>query len=194
MPNAPRGRRRGGGVDRLGIGSQPHSSAGRATMFDDLSTPPDLLAAKQQMLEKDYARAGNRDTWTLHAMARVPRTIRPRRGQSVCRQCPADRPRADDQPAYIVALMTEMLCLTGAERVLEIGTGSGYQTAVLAGNHPRSLSVERIEALSPGRRGPRRTGPCKHHADRRRRHAGLPASRALRPDSRHGRRSEIPRG
>ena len=42
-------------------------------MLDDFSTPPDLLAAKQQMIQKDLRGRGIRDEWTLHAMARVPR-------------------------------------------------------------------------------------------------------------------------
>jgi protein-L-isoaspartate(D-aspartate) O-methyltransferase len=49
---------------------------------------------------------------------------------------------------YIVALMTEMLGLKGAERVLEIGTGSGYQTAVLAELAAEVFTVERLPGLS----------------------------------------------
>ena len=49
---------------------------------------------------------------------------------------------------YIVARMTELLELTGTERVLEIGAGSGYQTAVLALLARRVYSVERIESLA----------------------------------------------
>lgn len=49
---------------------------------------------------------------------------------------------------YIVALMTECLQLKGIERVLEIGTGSGYQTAILAEFTREVYTVERIEKLS----------------------------------------------
>ena len=49
---------------------------------------------------------------------------------------------------YIVALMTQALALRGDERVLEIGTGSGYQTAVLAELAGEVVSIERYEALS----------------------------------------------
>lgn len=49
---------------------------------------------------------------------------------------------------YIVALMTEALELTGKEKVLEIGTGSGYQTAILAALVERVFSIERIAALA----------------------------------------------
>ena len=48
---------------------------------------------------------------------------------------------------YIVALMTQLLALKGDEKVLEIGTGSGYQTAVLATLARKVYSLERIEAL-----------------------------------------------
>jgi len=49
---------------------------------------------------------------------------------------------------YIVALMTELCELTGNEKVLEIGTGSGYQTAILAECAKEVFSIERIPALS----------------------------------------------
>jgi protein-L-isoaspartate(D-aspartate) O-methyltransferase len=49
---------------------------------------------------------------------------------------------------YIVALMTEALALTGKEKVLEIGTGSGYQTAILAQLADRVCSIERIASLA----------------------------------------------
>jgi len=51
---------------------------------------------------------------------------------------------------YIVALMTESLCLSGTEKVLEIGTGSGYQTAILAEIVKEVYSIERIPALAEG--------------------------------------------
>ena len=49
---------------------------------------------------------------------------------------------------YMVAVMTERLGLTGSERVLEIGTGSGYQTAVLAECAREVYTIERVEALA----------------------------------------------
>ncbi len=49
---------------------------------------------------------------------------------------------------YIVALMTELLQLTGKEKILEIGTGSGYQTAILAELSAKVYSVERIALLA----------------------------------------------
>ncbi|HAJ25937.1 MAG TPA: protein-L-isoaspartate O-methyltransferase, partial [Syntrophus sp. (in: bacteria)] len=53
---------------------------------------------------------------------------------------------------YIVALMTAALNLTGKEKVLEIGTGSGYQTAILAELAERVFSIERIASLAAGAR------------------------------------------
>jgi protein-L-isoaspartate(D-aspartate) O-methyltransferase len=49
---------------------------------------------------------------------------------------------------YIVALMTSLLALTGREKVLEIGTGSGYQTAILAEIARRVCSIERLPRLA----------------------------------------------
>jgi len=49
---------------------------------------------------------------------------------------------------YVVALMTELLELTGTEKVLEIGTGSGYQTAILATLADRVCTAERIRPLA----------------------------------------------
>lgn len=48
---------------------------------------------------------------------------------------------------YMVAMMTQSLALTGSERVLEIGTGSGYQTAILAELSKEVFTIERIEGL-----------------------------------------------
>ncbi|OGW29662.1 MAG: protein-L-isoaspartate O-methyltransferase, partial [Nitrospinae bacterium RIFCSPLOWO2_12_FULL_47_7] len=48
---------------------------------------------------------------------------------------------------YVVGLMTEALRLTGKERILEIGTGSGYQTAVLAELAERVFTIERIKSI-----------------------------------------------
>jgi len=60
---------------------------------------------------------------------------------------PIDRQQTISQP-YIVALMSEALALTGKEKVLEIGTGSGYQTAVLAELAEQVFTIERLAALA----------------------------------------------
>jgi protein-L-isoaspartate(D-aspartate) O-methyltransferase len=60
---------------------------------------------------------------------------------------PIDRHQTISQP-YIVALMSEAMELSGKEKVLEIGSGSGYQTAILAELAERVFSVERIASLA----------------------------------------------
>jgi protein-L-isoaspartate(D-aspartate) O-methyltransferase len=60
---------------------------------------------------------------------------------------PIDRQQTISQP-YMVALMSEAMALTGNEKVLEIGTGSGYQTAILAELAEWVFSIERIAVLA----------------------------------------------
>src|SRR4030042_1693443 len=76
-----------------------------------------------------------RDKRVLSAMGRVPRELFiPASSRSLAYEdipLPIGHGQTISQP-YIVALMTEALGLTGAEKVLEIGTGSGYQAALLA--------------------------------------------------------------
>jgi protein-L-isoaspartate(D-aspartate) O-methyltransferase len=64
---------------------------------------------------------------------------------------PIGRQQTISQP-YINALMSEAMELTGREKVLEIGTGSGYQTALLAELAERVFSIERIAMLATGAR------------------------------------------
>ncbi len=91
------------------------------------------------------------DRRVLEAMARVPRErFVPRESEG---QAYEDRPlpigygQTISQP-YIVALMTEKLELTGDENVLELGTGSGYQTAILAELVRQVVTTERLPALT----------------------------------------------
>ena len=111
----------------------------------------DYRAAKEQMLRLHLRRRGVQDRRVLAAMDTVPRErFVPEHSKH---EAYADRALAIgcgqtiSQP-YIVALMTEALELSGGETVLEIGTGSGYQTAVLAELVERVISIERIEKLS----------------------------------------------
>lgn len=60
---------------------------------------------------------------------------------------PIDESQTISQP-YIVALMTQLLFLTGKEKVLEIGTGSGYQAAILAQLAPIVHTIERFKSLA----------------------------------------------
>jgi protein-L-isoaspartate(D-aspartate) O-methyltransferase len=108
---------------------------------------------RAEMVERDIARRGVRDERVLAAMRAVPRAafvpahLRERALDD--RPLPIGEGQTISQP-YIVALMVEALRLHGGERVLEIGTGSGYAAAVLARLCARVDSVERIEALAAG--------------------------------------------
>jgi len=107
--------------------------------------------SRQAMIADQLARRGIADPRVLAAMARVPREQFVAPGQED--QAYEDRALAIEceqtisQP-YIVGLMTQALELRGAERVLEIGTGSGYQTAILAELAARVVSIERHAELS----------------------------------------------
>lgn len=87
---------------------------------------------------------------TMAAMAAVPRHEFVRDGDEVVayinRPQPIGHGQTISQP-YIVALMTDLLDLDGTEKVLEIGTGSGYQAAVLAHAAARVFTVEVVEEL-----------------------------------------------
>jgi protein-L-isoaspartate(D-aspartate) O-methyltransferase len=91
------------------------------------------------------------DKRVLTVMARVPRHVfvppelQPYAYEN--RPLPIGDDQTISQP-YIVALMTQYLELTGREKVLELGTGSGYQTAILAELARHVVSTERIPALA----------------------------------------------
>ena len=91
------------------------------------------------------------DERVLDAMGRVPRHLfvpEALAGQAYKDNAlPIAAGQTISQP-YIVARMTELLELTGKERVLEIGAGSGYQTAVLSALARRVYSIERLPALA----------------------------------------------
>jgi len=94
---------------------------------------------------------GIKDERVIGAMEKIPRHLFVDEG--LLNQAYDDTPlpigeRQTISQPYIVALMTEALQLTGREKVLEIGTGSGYQAAVLAELADRVLSIERIASLA----------------------------------------------
>ncbi len=111
----------------------------------------ELRRDKQIMLRRHLQGRGIFDRRVLDAMARVPREKFV--DESLQADAYADRAlpiacgQTISQP-YIVALMTQALRLRGGERVLEVGTGSGYQAAVLAELAREVTSVERHAALS----------------------------------------------
>lgn len=102
------------------------------------------------MVEEQLVDRGIRDLRVLEAMSRIPRHefVEPSFQHKAYGDHPL--PIGDNQTIsqpYIVAAMTEALGLKGHERVLEIGTGSGYQTAILAELAGQVFTVERIKPL-----------------------------------------------
>lgn len=106
--------------------------------------------ARQRLIEQLKSR-GITDARVLQAMADVPRErFVPEESQARAyddRALPIEAGQTISQP-YMVALMTQELRLTGDETVLEIGTGSGYQAAILAKLCRRLVSIERLLELA----------------------------------------------
>lgn len=104
-----------------------------------------LAQRRRLMVEAQMRSRGIADARVLEAMARVPRHrfIRPQDRDLAYGDYPVDigLGQTISQP-YIVAFMTEALALKPGDRVLEIGTGSGYQTAVLAELAREVYSIE----------------------------------------------------
>jgi protein-L-isoaspartate(D-aspartate) O-methyltransferase len=108
------------------------------------------LHERRRMVERDLRRRGIRDPRVLDAMAAVPRhrfvPQSEREHAYEDRALPLEVGQTISQP-YIVAYMTEALRIHPGDRVLEVGTGSGYQTAVLARLAAEVFTVERIGDL-----------------------------------------------
>lgn len=105
---------------------------------------------REKMVATQIEARGVRDHNVLEAMRKVPRHLFV--GEALQDQAYGDFPlpighdQTISQP-FIVAEMTQALDLTGDDRVLEIGTGSGYQTAVLAEIAHRVYTIERVRDL-----------------------------------------------
>lgn len=110
-----------------------------------------FFAERREMVEFQIKRRGIRDPKVLEAMLKVPRHLFvPEQMKELAygdEPLPIGEGQTISQP-YIVAYMTEALKLTGHEKVLEIGTGSGYQTAILAELAREVYTVELIPELS----------------------------------------------
>lgn len=111
----------------------------------------DFPRARLRMVEEQLTSRGIKDARLIAAMQKIPRHLFVE--EALQSQAYTDHPlpigekQTISQP-YMVALMTEALLLTGKEKVLEIGTGSGYQTAILAEMSEKVFSVERIRPLA----------------------------------------------
>jgi protein-L-isoaspartate(D-aspartate) O-methyltransferase len=109
------------------------------------------LAARRRMVAGQIAARGVRDRRTLAAMVAVPRHPFVPAALALAAHDDAPLPVGHGQTIsqpYMVALMTEALLPRRHDRVLEIGTGSGYQAAILAHLVRHVVTIERIEALA----------------------------------------------
>jgi protein-L-isoaspartate(D-aspartate) O-methyltransferase len=110
----------------------------------------DFKLARERMVKNQLASRGIKDKGVLRVMGKIPR--HQFISEALAGEAYNDHPvpigekQTISQP-YIVALMTEALELTGKENTLEIGTGSGYQTAILAELSSRVYTIERIKSL-----------------------------------------------
>ena len=112
---------------------------------------PDWGPERERMVERQLRKRGVHDERVLQAMMTIPREEFVPLESRVCSY--RDEPvqigwgQTISQP-YMIALMAELLELTGAETVLEVGSGSGYHAAVLGMLAARVVSIELIPALA----------------------------------------------
>jgi protein-L-isoaspartate(D-aspartate) O-methyltransferase len=115
----------------------------------------DFAARRARMVERQLQARGIRDERVLAAMGTVPREafVSPsrRRRAYADSALPIGQEQTISQP-WIVAAICQALELKGSERVLEVGTGSGYSACVLALLAAEVLSIERHEPLAAGAR------------------------------------------
>jgi protein-L-isoaspartate(D-aspartate) O-methyltransferase len=110
----------------------------------------DYRIAREKMVKNQLVPRGITDQGVLKAMRKVPRHLFVE--EALVGEAYNDHPlpighqQTISQP-YIVALMTQALELTGKEKTLEIGTGCGYQTAILAELSEKVYTIERIRPL-----------------------------------------------
>ena len=115
-----------------------------------IDQPKKFSRWRHEMVEKQIAARGISDPLVIRAMNEVPRHLFV--SEALVDSAYGDFPlpigegQTISQP-FIIAEMTQNLCLTGSERVLEIGTGSGYQAAVLSRIVYKVYTIERNNAL-----------------------------------------------
>ena len=116
----------------------------------------DAERRRAEMVDRQLRRRGIADTRVLEAMGRVPReefvppSIADRAYDDAA--LPIGHGQTISQP-FIVAAMCELLALEGSERVLDVGTGSGYAAAVLDELAASVVSIERVAPLAERARG-----------------------------------------
>src|SRR4030043_1782410 len=115
----------------------------------------DFPKARLKMVEEQITSRGIKDAKLIAAMKKIPRHLFVE--EALQNKAYSDYPlpigekQTISQP-YMVALMTEALLLSKKDKVLEIGKGSGYQTAILAELSEKVFSIERIRSLAIGAR------------------------------------------
>ena len=116
----------------------------------------DWESLRNEMVDTQLVPRGITDDAVLEAMREVPRHLFVAPGMEARaygdHALPIGEGQTISQP-FMVALMTQALELTGCEKVLEIGTGSGYQAAVLSKLAGQVFSIERVESLAARARG-----------------------------------------
>ena len=123
-----------------------------------MSSRPDWAGARARMVERQLRRRGIPDERVLAAMSRVPReqfvpdTVRAYAYADDA--LPIGQGQTISQP-FVVATICSLLALDGFERVLDVGTGSGYQAAVLAELVAEVVTIERIQELAETARAAR---------------------------------------
>jgi len=126
-------------------------NANKRDQLNMVAAGPDFERLRAEMVRTQLQRRDVKDPLVLAAMLKVPRHefVPPNIVNSAYDDCalPLDLGQTISQP-YIVGFMTQALRLTGNERVLEIGTGSGYQAAILAEIVSEVYSVEILPQLA----------------------------------------------
>jgi protein-L-isoaspartate(D-aspartate) O-methyltransferase len=124
-------------------------------LVDDPPAPQGFPAQRARMVATQIEARGVENPRVLEAMRAVPRHLfipeRFRASAYEDRALPIGRGQTISQP-YIVAVMTELLEPEPGDRVLEVGTGSGYQAAILSGLVERVYTIEIIPELAEGAR------------------------------------------
>ena len=120
-------------------------------ILDPLRDPGEYEIRRRMMVERQIVPRGVRDPLVLEAMGEIPREIfveEALRTQAYADNAlPIGYGQTISQP-YIVARMTEMLRVSRGDRILEVGTGTGYQTTLLARLGGTVYSLERVSPLA----------------------------------------------